>query len=111
MRSLHRGVFPDGARAHLAPEEWQANQFAIDLLLDASILRAEFVLRFSQSVIARCLPGWRLHARTLREHSRRLANSELNGHAPLASVFGLSGEAMAIALEQRGYAVEEAPLF
>ena len=111
MTSLNRGIFPDGTRGKPAPEEWQANQFAIELLLDPSMLRAEFVLRFAESVIARRSPGWRMHARTLREHSRRLASSEVNGRPPLCSVFGLSGEAMAIALEQRGYAVEEPPLF
>jgi hypothetical protein len=34
----------------------------------------------------------------------------VNGHPPLCGVFGVSAEAMAIALETRGYVVDEAPL-
>jgi hypothetical protein len=110
MVSLHRGVFPSAAKACLAPEEWQANRFAADLLVGGTVLRREFEERFDTAVIARNAKGWRLHARTLREHSRRLASGEIKGRAPLCSVFGLSCEAMAITLEQRGYAVEEPPL-
>jgi hypothetical protein len=110
MMSLHRAVFPSAAKAYLAPEEWQANRFAADLLVGVTVLRREFEERFDATVIARNTRGWRLHARTLREHSRRLACGEINGRAPLCSVFDLSCEAMAITLEERGYAVEEPPL-
>ena len=110
LTTLNRSVFADGARGRLTPEEWQANRFAVDLLIDADLLRLEFRQRFRAPLVARRSPGWRPRSRTLREHARHLATAEIGVHAPLCSIFGLSAEAMAIALEQRGYAVEEQPV-
>jgi hypothetical protein len=109
LTSLNRNVFPDGSRGRPAPEEWQANRFAVELLIDPHLLRAKFTERFIDPVVARRSPGWVTRSRTLRDHARRLAGVEVNGHRPLCSTFGLSVEAMGIALQQRGYAVEEPP--
>jgi len=111
ITSLDRSVFPTGSRGRPVPEEWQANRFAVDLLIDRCLLRAEFSQRFSEPVIALHSPEWITHSPTLRDHARRLASANVKGFRPLFSVFGLSVEAMGIALEQRGYAVEEPPAF
>lgn len=103
-------IFNEPGHGRVRTEEWQANRFAIALLIDRDVLRTEFERRFAAPVIARCAPAWRLRSSTLREHSRRLATASANGVEPLRCVFGLSGEAMAIALETRGYAVEDVPL-
>lgn len=110
LTSLNRTVFPDGSRGRPAPEEWQANRFAVGLLIDADLLRAEFTRRFENSVVALRAPEWVTLSRTLREHARRLAGAEVKGQRPLCSIFGLSAEAMGIALVERGYAIEEPPL-
>lgn len=109
LTSLNRSVFPDGSHIRTAPEEWQANRFAVELLIDPDVLRSEFVARFGAPVVAFQSSEW-AHSRTLRDHARRLARYEMTGQASLCSVFGLSAEAMGIALQQRGYAVEQAPL-
>jgi len=109
ITSLNRSVFPDGSRGRPAPEEWQANRFAVDLLIDRGLLRAEFSQRFSEPVVALRSPEWITRSPTLRDHARRLAGAKVKGFRPLFSVFGLTVEAMGIALEQRGYAVEEPP--
>ena len=107
---LENAIFNEPGHGRVRTEEWQANRFAVALLIDRDVLRTEFERRFGAPVIARCAPGWRHWSSTLREHSRRLATASANGIEPLRCVFGLSGEAMAIALEARGYAVEEIPL-
>src|SRR5262249_44426967 len=107
----HRTVFP-GSGQVLAPEEWQANRFAIALLVDAGTLRREFVERFGAPAVAWRSAEWRGRARTLRQHSRLLASNESQPRVPsLASIFGLSVEAMAIALEERGYSILEPTVF
>src|SRR5258706_10460290 len=105
--SLERSVFPDH-RQPVAREEWQANRFAIALLLDPEYLREEFSLRFNDRPVARRDAPWNLRSSTLPEHSALLARAEINGHPPLCDVFGLSAEALAIGLRQHGFAVEEA---
>lgn len=107
---LNRGIFPDGSRGEVRREEWQANRFAVALLIDGDVLRSEFVARFGAPVIARATPEWRYRSDRLRGHARLLANCEVEGQRPLREVFGLSTEAMAIALESRGYAVERPPI-
>lgn len=104
---LNRSTFPSSCRpGAVAREEWQANRFAVALLIDPQLLREEFQLRFGAPAIARDSRSWRLRARTLRELSSLAANGTVDGHRPLRDVFGLSTEAMAIALESRGYVVE-----
>lgn len=107
---LNGGVFPSSAGTRVPREEWQANRFAIALLMDSSVLRAEFVRRFNDPLVPWRSPRWRGQSTSLREHSRRLAASSTAGLPPIREVFGVSTEAMAIALESRGYAVTDPPL-
>lgn len=107
---LNRSVFPASCRPNAVPrEEWQANRFAVALLINPTVLREEFELRFGTAVIARSNRDWGGKARTMRALSSLLCRETVCGHRPLRDVFGLSVEAMAIALESRGYVVEEAP--
>lgn len=108
---LNRGVFPGSCRpTAVAREEWQANRFAVALLIDADVLREEFEDRFGAPPVVRAAPTWRYKARSARDLAQLLARGTTDHHPPLREVFGLSVEAMAIALESRGYVVEEAPL-
>ncbi len=107
--SLNRDVFPSAGRA-VPREEWQANRFAVSLLIGRDCLRAEFSARFGPPPIARIDSGGLIQAATLRELASRLAAAQVNALPRLREVFGLSTEAMAIALEARGYVVEEEPL-
>jgi hypothetical protein len=104
--SLNRAVFPGARYKSVAPEEWQANCFATCLLLNPESLRAEFVRRFGEPPLAHRAPQWRLRTTTLHEHACLIARCQANGLTPLCELFGVSVEAMAIALESRGYAVE-----
>lgn len=104
---LNRSTFPGSCSPRAVPrEEWQANRFAVALLIDAQLLREEFQLRFGAPAIARSSRYWQRRARTLRELSSLVAKGTVNGHRPLRDVFGLSTEAMAIALESRRYVLE-----
>jgi hypothetical protein len=110
MTSLNRNVFPSGPARPVVREEWQANRFAVELLIDPDVLRIAFVERFNAQVIARASPDWIGHSRTLHEHARHLAKLHVRGLDPLGSVFGLSADAMGIALVERGYALEQPPI-
>lgn len=105
--SLNRNIFPEGAgRGFLPIEEWQANRFAIALLLDDQTLRSAFVERFGEPPLPRRREDGFNRSSTLRKLSRRIASEQVRGCPPLQDLFGLSTEAMAIALESRGYVVE-----
>lgn len=101
--SLRRDVFPKAKRGRLPPEEWQANRFAIALLIDPDRLREEFRARFDLACVTPQDLGEEPTAVGRRRAARSLATEPVNQEPPLASVFGLSAEAMAIALEKRGY--------
>lgn len=104
---LNKSTFPRSCSPRaVAREEWQANRFAVALLIDPQMLREEFQLRFGGPTIARSTQDWQRRARTLRDLASLAAKGTVNGHRPLRDVFGLSTEAMAIALESRGYVVE-----
>ncbi len=91
------------------PEEVQANRFAASLLIDHDILKREFAARFGANGVVTVLRSSRQSGRTVREQARYLA---AYGPAPnLAGVFGVSLEAMAIALESRRYLPEPGGLF
>lgn len=89
------------------PEEWQANYFAIWLLLGDDALRREFEHRFPEPPLS---PPPVLYAGEagdpLRHYSRALAATAKDGHPPLNETFLLSIEATAIALEERGYVTD-----
>lgn len=110
MLSLNRNVFPKGARSQgVPPEEWQANRFAALVLVNESVLREAFTERFGSAPIA-CRDGKVIRAVSIRALSRSIASASGKGERPLRDLFGLSTEAMAIALEMRGYVVVEAPV-
>jgi hypothetical protein len=105
---LKRSVFPASCKpSATAREEWQANRFAVALLIDPVVLREEFARRFSTTAIARSSREWARYGRTIRELASYLAREHFGVQAPLREVFGLSTEAMAIALESRAYVVEQ----
>ena len=104
MVSLNRNVFPEPGQS-IPPEEWQANTFAAHLLIPAEELRTEFTRRFGSPVATRTAGIDR------SEHARALAkaiSSEVS--QPLYLAFGVSIQAMGIALESRGYVREQAAL-
>lgn len=104
---LNRSTFPGSCSPGTVPrEEWQANRFAVALLIDSQLLREEFQLRFHAPTISLSSSRWRSQARTLRDLSSRVATAAVDGLRPIHEVFGLSMEAMAIALESRGYVTE-----
>lgn len=108
--SLNRNVFPSSvAGERIPPEEWQANRFAVALLIDEVLLCQAFVERFGDKPLAR-IEGTLVRASTLRRLSRQVASNRTRDLVPLDDLFGLSNEAMAIALESRGYVVESPPL-
>jgi hypothetical protein len=109
--SLNRDVFPGhGGAERLPPEEWQANRFAAALLIDSRLLQEAFAERYGRTALARYDAPSRPRAPSLRALSRQIASERVEGRLPLQDVFGLSNEAMAIALEARRYVVESAPL-
>ncbi len=86
------------------PEEWQANYFAIHLLLNDRALSRAFERRFEERPLVFDGVG----EERFRDYSREIASLEKGDLPSLADWFGLSIEATAIALEERGYVEEEA---
>lgn len=81
--------------------EIQANRFAATLLIDHLALRREFTARFDGVGLAQLLD--RSRSRGAREQGRLLAAYSNSQSPSLATLFVVSIEAMAIALETRGY--------
>lgn len=104
--SLARSVFPARGQVAVAPEEWQANRFAVALLIHPELLRGEFVRRFGEPPIS--VPA--TQGATIRDQAMSLAGQSVRGMAPLWELFGLSRTAMAVALERSGYVTGLAPL-
>lgn len=102
--SLQRNVFPKANRGTLPPEEWQANRFAIALLIDCERLRDEFRARFDRAYVTAQDFDASPTSVGRRRVARRLASQQVGTRRPLNELFGLSAQAMAIALEKRGYA-------
>jgi len=108
--TLHRHL--EGGKAKLPPEEWQANRFAVHLLLPADLVRDEFLSRYGQPL------NYRDHCEIdaefrnlytqLRFYSREIARqpyfkkSSTGGEVvkPLHELFAVSCQAMAIRLEE-----------
>jgi hypothetical protein len=93
-----------GAEEHFQPEEWQANVFAIWLLLPDEALQRAFERRFQTDVLV-CPESWRDPDLDypMRPFSRTVAAMRGHEFGPLFEQFQLSIEATAIALEERGY--------
>ena len=89
--------------------EIQANRFAATLLIDRKALQREFVARFEPGSVAKVFPSGR--QLSVRERGRLVAAHIALGMPSLASVFAVSLEAMAIALESRGYLQDNPTLF
>jgi hypothetical protein len=83
------------------PEEVQANRFAAALLIDRRALQREVHARFGELGIRDLLAEPR--GVPARERARRVAGWRSGIALSLAEVFDVSLEAMAIALESRGY--------
>lgn len=107
LASLNRNLFPKSASRRVPPEEWQANRFASALLVGRAALESAFRHRFGDPPLPRC-EGQIVRCTSLRSLSRSLASQRVRGQLPLYEVFGLSVEAMAIALEARGLVIESA---
>lgn len=108
---LNTSVFPGSCKpGAVAREEWQANHFAAALLIHPVVLREEFRTRWGEPPAVRATQTWRYRARTVRELAQVLAKSPTSSRGPLRAVFGVSIEAMAVALESRGYVVERPSL-
>ncbi len=111
MITLERDVVT--AEKKYRPEEWQANHFAISLLLNDHALGVGFESRFGdEPLVFEARPDSEYDEfESLRAYSRHIALAERPGFPPLAEFFQLSVEATAIALEERGYVVtdEETP--
>ncbi len=92
----------ESTQDNYSASEWQANQFAIFLLLNDPALQRRYDERFEDRpryFDDEAPPD----CGELREFSRHLATAEVDGATPLAEHFELSAEATAIALEERGY--------
>ena len=116
------GLFPETSRidvittlnrsivgANPPRHEIQANRFAATLLIDREALGREFAARFAAGGIAKLLTPAR--SRSLRERGRLVAAHVIGPLPSLASAFSVSLEAMAIALESRGYLQDAPTLF
>lgn len=105
ITTLNRGVVGPNPPRH----EVQANRFAATLLIDHAVLSREFAVRFGALGPSAILnPLQRL---SVRDRGRRLAGQVVGDTPSLAAVFAVSLEAMAIALESRGYLEDGPTLF
>jgi len=105
ITTLNRGVVGPNPPRH----EVQANRFAATLLIDPKILSREFAVRFGPEGAGAILNP--LRHLTLRDRGRRLAGHVVRSSPSLAAAFAVSLEAMAIALESRGYLADGPSLF
>ena len=96
---LSRNVDPGAAR--VPPEEWQANRFAAVLLVNPTRLRLAFADRFPDPPVTPATFSAGL--KDPREVARAVARAEVGGKPCLAKMFDVSIEAMAVALQARGY--------
>jgi len=89
--------------------EIQANRFAATLLINHHVLRREFTARFDGATLSKLIG--RARALGSREKGRTVAAYSGPNSRSLAALFAVSIEAMAIALESRGYLHESPNLF
>lgn len=77
--SLQRNLFPKADRGRLPPEEWQANRFAVALLIDQDRLREEFRARFNKPYFSPSDLNRSHTAAGRRRVARTLAEKEVGG--------------------------------
>lgn len=111
-QTLHRHL--EGGKAKLPPEEWQANRFAVHLLLPADLVKAEFLSRYEAPLDYRdrcekdagfrhLYTERRLYARDVaRQPFFKKSGGNTIGEMskPLHELFAVSCQAMAIRLEE-----------
>lgn len=101
--TLQRDIDADSTQGEsYRAEEWQANLFAIHLLLNDRALEKAFAARFGNTTVG-FGEDEAEEFEEIRAFSRHLAGMEVDGRPSLAAHFELSVEATAIALEERGY--------
>jgi hypothetical protein len=101
--AYRHSVFPPRLGAAMERREYQANRFAMALLVSPSELRTEVEARFG------CVPVNHLHAprelrrSTIRGFAKAVASHRTVGESSLDDAFEISTQAMAIALEEYGF--------
>jgi hypothetical protein len=108
--SYRLSVFPRGPASSVSRQEYQANRFAIALLVNPAILRDELVMRFGDAPLYRQQAAAELRRGSIREFATTVASQSRGGLRPLNEVFGVSKQAMAITLEEYGFVSEVEPL-
>lgn len=103
MVSLNRNIFSSDVTP--PPEEVQANRFAAHLLMPGSLVRREFVRRFETPQVVTD-PGSTAYETAIELAHRTTQSISIS----LCDAFEVSRQAMAIALESRGY-VKAEPTF
>jgi len=107
--SLKRNVFPRPG-VTTPREEIQANRFAIALLIGGNELRNAYRSRFGPRPLVLGKDHTGSAQMSLRALSRRAAKTPDTSGTAMRDVFGVSTEALAIALETRGYVVPTPPV-
>lgn len=103
MVSLQRNVF--GTGPDVPREEWQANRFAAYMLMPNTLLLRAFVGRFGEP------PVLTDSNRSISDTAMELAIRSTRGiGSSLSDTFEVSRQAMAIALESRGYVTDQPKL-
>ncbi len=108
--AYRHSVFPLGPAASTSRREYQANRFAIALLVNPAALRTELEARFGGAPAYHRLAPAELRRPSLRGFAMAIASQRRAGLPSLSEAFGISKEAMAIALEEYGFVSEMEPL-
>jgi hypothetical protein len=104
--SLNRSIFA-GDKQQVPTEEWQANRFASYLLVDPELLITQFTRRFGTPPLPRREGGGVARVPNLHQFALETASRVARRQRPLYVEFGVSIEAMAVTLKQRGLVVDE----
>jgi hypothetical protein len=108
--AYRHSVFPLGPAASTGRREYQANRFAIALLVNPAALRIELEARFGGARLYHRLAPAELRRSSLRGFAMALASQSRIGLPSLSEAFEISKEAMAITLEEYGFVSEMEPL-
>jgi hypothetical protein len=108
--SYRRTIFPIGPSSTVSRQEYQANRFSIALLVDPAALRGNVEERFGECALYRQRAAADLRGGDLHQFSVAIGSARRKGLPPLTEVFGVSKQAMAIALREYGFVSEVEPL-